>query len=306
MKIFKIIFLFSIFIFIPFKSNSIENKIELKINNKIITSIDIKNEIKIIKLLNKNLQNNKNEDLLKIAKNSLIKQRIQEIELLKYNEEIVLEEKVYKPYLNNYIERLGFNNNAFQEYVVENDIDLNSIKKKIIVELLWNSLIYKKFAKNVKIDENKIRSEILKKDKQNEYLLSEIVFDIKNKDEFNKKLDLIFNDIKTKGFEKSALEHSISDSSKNGGKLGWIKETSLSPKINSLLKKIKINQITKPLQIPGGFLIIKINDIRQTKNNLDIEKEVNQSLRERTNKQLDQLSNIYLGKIKKNIVIDEF
>ena len=60
------------------------------------------------------------------------------------------------------------------------------------------------------------------------------------------------------------------------------------------------------MQIPGGFLIIKINDIRQTKNNLDIEKEVNQSLRERTNKQLDQLSNIYLGKIKKNIVIDEF
>ena len=170
---------------------------------------------------------------------------------------------------------------------------------------MWGRLIYQKFSKNVKIDKNKIKSELLKTKKQNEYSLSEIVFNINKKDEFNKKLNLILNDIKLNGFAKTALTHSISDSSKNSGKLGWIKETSLSPKINNLLKKIKINQITEPLQIPGGFLIIKINDVRQIENNLDLEKELKEAVIERTNKQLDQFSNIYLSKIKKNITIDE-
>lgn len=306
MKIIKIIFILFAHIFLIFESNAFKNKIELKVNNNIITTIDIKNEIKILKLLNNNIKNYKNEELFEIAENSLIKQSIQEIELLKYYEKINLEEKVYKPYLGAYIRRLGFDSdNAFRQYIKENDIDLNSIKKKIFVELMWGRLIYQKFSKNVKIDKNKIKSELLKTKKQNEYSLSEIVFNINKKDEFNKKLNLILNDIKLNGFAKTALTHSISDSSKNSGKLGWIKETSLSPKINNLLKKIKINQITEPLQIPGGFLIIKINDVRQIENNLDLEKELKEAVIERTNKQLDQFSNIYLSKIKKNITIDE-
>lgn len=306
MKIIKIIFILFAHIFLIFESNAFKNKIELKVNNNIITTIDIKNEIKILKLLNNNIKNYKNEELVEIAENSLIKQSIQEIELLKYYEKINLEEKVYKPYLGAYIRRLGFDSdNAFRQYIKENDIDLNSIKKKIFVELMWGRLIYQKFSKNVKIDKNKIKSELLKTKKQNEYSLSEIVFNINKKDEFNKKLNLILNDIKLNGFAKTALTHSISDSSKNSGKLGWIKETSLSPKINNLLKKIKINQITEPLQIPGGFLIIKINDVRQIENNLDLEKELKEAVIERTNKQLDQFSNIYLSKIKKNITIDE-
>ena len=225
---------------------------------------------------------------------------------MRYHKEINLEEKIYKPYLDRYLRRLGFDSdNAFKEYIKKNDIDINAIKKKLCVELMWSQLIYKKFVKNVKIDESKIRSELLKNNKQNEYLLSEIVFNIQKKDELNKKLNLILDDIKTNGFEKAAFEHSISDSSKNGGKIGWIKETSLSPKINNLLKEIKIYQITKPIQIPGGFLIIKINNVRIIENNSDIEKELKESVLKRTNKQLDQFSNIYLNKIKKNISIDE-
>ena len=84
---------------------------------------------------------------------------------------------------------------------------------------MWSQLIYQKFIKNVKIDESKIRSELLKNNKQNEYLLSEIVFNIQKKDELNKKLNLILDDIKTNGFEKAAFEHSISDSSKMVEKL---------------------------------------------------------------------------------------
>ena len=134
MKIIKIIFILFAHIFLIFESNAFKNKIELKVNNNIITTIDIKNEIKILKLLNNNIKNYKNEELFEIAENSLIKQSIQEIELLKYYEKINLEEKVYKPYLGAYIRRLGFDSdNAFRQYIKENDIDLNSIKKKYLL-----------------------------------------------------------------------------------------------------------------------------------------------------------------------------
>ena len=96
----------------------------------------------------------------------------------------------------------------------------------------------------------------------------------------------------------------MSETSSNGGKLGWIKETSLSPKVKSLLNNTELNKITEPLQIPGGFLILKILAIRTIKNDIDLEKEIKLSIRQKTNEQLGQYSNIHLNKIKRNIKIN--
>tara|TARA_B100000900_G_scaffold251893_1_gene214651 strand:+ start:3183 stop:4139 length:957 start_codon:yes stop_codon:yes gene_type:complete len=286
-------------------AKALENKIEIKINNKIITSIDILNEIKILKLINKNLKNFSKEEIREIAKKSLIKNTIQEIELLNYHENFNFPEKYYMPYLNTYIKKLGFNSYLdFQTYNKANELDANLIKKKIIVELLWSQLIYEKYFKNVKIDEQLIRKEILKNEFQNEYLLSELVFNIEKKKDYLEKLNLIKKDIETKGFENAAITHSVSETSSNGGNLGWIKETSLSPKVKNILNKTELKKTTEPLQIPGGFLILKIVEIRKIKNDINLEKEIKQSIRQKTNKQLSQYSNIYLNKIKKDIKIN--
>ncbi len=156
----------------------------------------------------------------------------------------------------------------------------------------------------MKIDESLIKKEIRKNEFQKEYLLSELVFNTEKKKDYNEKLNLIKKDIKIKGFDNAAISHSVSETSSNGGNLGWIKETSLSPKVKNILNNTKLNQITEPLQIPGGFLILKIVEIRKIKNDIDIQKAVKQSIRQRTNKQLGQYSNIYLNKIKKDIKIN--
>ena len=308
-KIFKftkfILLLFFLAYFISFPAKALENKIEIKINNKIITSIDILNEIKILKLINKNLKNFPNKEIREIAKKSLIKNTIQEIELLNYYKNFDIPEENYKPYLDTYIKKLGFNSFLdFQAYNKANEIDDNQIKKKIIIELLWRQLIYEKYFKNVKIDEKSIKKEILKNEFQNEYLLSELVFNIDKKKDYTKKLNLIKKDIEIKGFENAAITHSVSETSSNGGYLGWIKETSLSPKVKSMLSNTKLNRTTEPLQIPGGFLILKILEIRKIKNDINLEKEIKQSIRQKTNEQLGQYSNIYLNKIKKDIKIN--
>ena len=123
-------------------------------------------------------------------------------------------------------------------------------------------------------------------------------------------MDLKFNEIKksikNRGFEKSAFTYSIASTAENGGNLGWIKETALSSNIKEILNKTGITNYTNPIQIPGGFLIFYIKDIKKTKSNLDIDTEIKNAIKSQTNKQLNQLSNIYLNKIKKNLEIDEF
>lgn len=281
-----------------------ENKIVLKIDNEIITTLDVFNEIKILKLLNQNLEKLSKDEIIQIASSSIKKQKIKEIELKKYYKEIFIPDDELNPYLKNYLNKLGFENiEDFNKYAKKNKININLIREKISIELLWNQLIYKKFYKNVKIDKETIKKEIIKKTKQKEYLLSEIIFSIENKKELEEKLKKIKNDIDSLGFENSALRNSISDSSKDNGKIGWVKETSLSNKIKMILNQMEIDGISDPIKIPNGFLILKINDIKQVDIKLNIDEELDFAIRSKTNKQLNQLSDIYLKKVSKDLVI---
>ena len=92
----------------------------------------------------------------------------------------------------------------------------------------------------MKIDINEIKKSILKKKIQKEYLLSEIVLNIEDKEKFDTKIQIIKKTIKDKNFAEAALNFSVSDSSKNGGKLGWIKENVLNNKIINEIKKPKL------------------------------------------------------------------
>ena len=307
MKYKSLIFLIINFIFLNINGNSLENKILFKINNKIITSVDIANEVKILKMLNNNINDLSKVEVFKIAETSIKKETFKEIELLQYREELKLPENILNSYLLRYSKKLGFSSlDEFSKYCLQNFIDIKLIEKKIIIELLWSRYIYEKFSQNVKVDKNIIKEDILRNNFINEYLLSEIVFKIKNKEELEIQLKSLENSIKNVGFENTALKYSISDSSKKGGKLGWVKEISLSRAIKNIVKKTDVGNYTSPIKIGGGYLILKIEDIKKTKNNIDIEKEIEKAVIERTEIQLNQFSNIYLNKLQKDLIINAF
>ena len=302
----KILTLFLLIIFSNTKIYAVENRILFKVNNEIITSVDILNEIQYLSLFNENLSNLKKENIYEIAKNS-IKEKIKIIELSKYFEKLEVEQKFYELFLNDYIKKLDVSSlKDFERLILEKGIKIENIQQKIKVELLWNQLIFSKFSKDIKIDKKKIKKEILKNNLQNEYLISEIVFNLDKGQQLNTKLNLIQSEINDNNFSSAALMYSISNSSNNGGELGWIKLNSLNSKIKKQILKTKVNEITEPIVIPGGFIILKINDVRETKIVNDIEKEVELIVREVSNKQLNQHSIIYFNKIKKEIEINEF
>ena len=283
-----------------------ENKIIVKVNNEIITSIDIENEINYLKILNPQVNNLDKNKLINIAKNSLIRERIKIITLLNVVEEIKVQDEYLNEIIKSSYEKLGLNTfDQYKKYLENNQLKIEYIKNKISVEAIWNELIYKKFNSKVVINKDKIINEV-KDNSDIKMLLSEIVFQVKNKNDLERKYNEIKNDIQSEGFENAALIHSISNSASSGGKIGWINKNSLNEIFNDALLDLKIGEYSRPILTQAGFVIIRINDIKKDKSNeQSIEKKVDTLIRIKTNQQLNQFSNIYLNKIKKDLVINE-
>ena len=306
-KLFIIIYFHFILSLSPTIVNSGENKILVKVNNQIITSLDIMSEIKYLETINNDLKKFDNSKIIDIAKKSLIREKIKEIELIKIFKEIKIQDEFFNEVSKSYFKRLNINSNTeFKNFFIKEGIDPVQVRKKITLEILWNQFIYKKFHQNVKIDINKIKKELKsKKSVQKEFLLSEILFNINDGENLETKFNLIKEDINNKGFSNAALAHSISNSSNMGGTIGWIKESVLNSKIKIQLEKIGKKNFTNPIVIPGGFLILKKEDYREVELELDIDKEIKMVIDKKTNEQLNQFSNIHFNKIKKNIKIYE-
>ena len=306
-KVFLIIFLI-LNCLIPNYSQAVKNQIIIKVGNEIITSLDIQEEYRYLISLNEELENIGEEQIIQIAKNSLIREKIKRKEILNYVDDINIEKKFLDPLIKNVYLRLNMKSLDELKVHLDNfDIDFDNFEKKIIIEALWNDLVYSKYSSKIQIDLDKIKNEILKRDleKIKSYNLSEIVFDIKENENYENKLSIIKNEINKIGFENTAVKHSISDSAKASGDLGWINERSISDTILEEISKIKMNEYTNPVTIPGGFIILKLKDIKIEEKKINIEKEVEAVANAKRNEQLNQFSNIYYKKVEKDFIINE-
>ena len=302
--------IFLTLIFFSFSTNiiSLENKILYKIENQIITSLDIDNESKYLVALNQNIKNSSREDIIKLSKRSIIQEKIKEIEIEKNFKNPKIPQEFLEKIIKSIYSRIGMNSlNEFKNYLQINNVNFEDVKKKLIIEALWNELILIKFSSKIKINEKKLKDKIQRDNNKylKSYLLSEISFEISNLKDLDKKFTEISDVIKDKGFDFAALKFSLSQTSNLGGKLGWINENSLNKNIKEAIKNLKINDFTKPIVVPGGFLILHIGDIKKTKIEVDVEDELKRLVDFEKNYQLNQYSKIYFNKIKKNLEINE-
>ena len=174
--------------FFTSNSLSLENKILFKVDNEIITSVDILKEIQYLKSINEEFKKASNEQALEISKKSLIKEKIKKIELLKFIDEIKLDKDMSEKIIVNYFGRLGIDSRKdFEIYFSNRNLDPGFVENKIIIEILWNQLIYAKFNNSVKIDEESIKKKIINKKKQEEFFISEILFNLDNGEKLENK-----------------------------------------------------------------------------------------------------------------------
>jgi len=306
-KIKSLISLGLIFCIFSTNSNSIENKILVKIENQIITSLDVNNEFKYLIALNPSIKNSKKDDIIKLAKKSILHEKIKKIQIEKSFNNPKISKRFLEQILQNIYSRIGYTNlEDFKDYLVSKNIDFENVKNKLEIEALWNELIFIKFSSKVKIDKDELKKRIKNNNKfLKSYLLSEISFEVSNLNELENKFEEISKVIQDKGFDFAALKYSVSPTSNFGGKLDWIKENSLNKNIRSAINNLKINDHTKPINVPNGFLILQINDIKNTKIEIDIEGELKKLENYEKNNQLNQYSKIYFNKIKKDLEISE-
>tara|TARA_B110000003_G_scaffold150185_1_gene151129 strand:- start:55 stop:1032 length:978 start_codon:yes stop_codon:yes gene_type:complete len=306
----KKLFIYIISIFFIFNKVciSIENKILVKIENEIISSIDVSNEARYLITLNKNIQDLDEKEIFRISKQSIIREKIKKIEINKNFKNPKIPEVYLEELLKNIYNQLAISNlDSFKEYLKINNIDYEYVKDKIQIEALWNKLIFSKYSTKIKINENEIKQTVVKNSKKTSksYLLSEISFNISNTNELASYYEEIKKIIKEKGFGNTALTYSTSNTSGGGGKIGWIDEDSLNQNLKNILSKMKKDEFTNPITVPGGFLILKINDIKEIKKNKNIDYEIKKIINVKKNNQLNQFSKIYFNKVKNNIQINE-
>ena len=214
-----------------------------------------------------------------------------------------------KDYLRDLYLSLNFKDESeFTKYLEEySNYSIDEIKKKLKIEIMWNELIYSRYYNQLKIDKNEFQKKIdsLTNEPIKEYLLSEIVFKKEKDQTLEEQIDTILQSIKNVGFENTANIYSLSESSKLGGKIGWVSESNLSQKILKKLINLKKEEISEAIQLGNNYLILRIDEIRKKDISINKDEELEKMIKFETNKQLNQFSKIYFDKSKINYSINE-
>ncbi len=304
-----LIYIITVFLILNLKSAYSEIFIKAKVNNQIITNFDVKNEKNYLLALNPNLRNLPAKNINRYAIDSIINEKIKKIEIeRKY--EILINDNIVKKIIRDLYSEIGISNiQDFEKYLSSYNINLEIVEKKIAVEVAWNDYIIQKFNNSILVDEMKIKEKInqLKKGNFVENMsLSEIIFTLSENENFENKLIKIKESINKIGFDETAKIYSISESKKDGGKIGWVFKSQLSNKIYEQIKKISIGEYTDPITVPGGFILLKLNDKKNQLLEINEEEQFKKAVNFEKNRQLTMYSTLHYKRIYNKAVINEF
>ncbi|MBD1161698.1 peptidylprolyl isomerase [Pelagibacterales bacterium SAG-MED15] len=280
-----------------------------KVENSPITNKDIAKEINYLSLFNKELKNIDEEQLIKYASKSAIRYKVKKnklLEVFKFGENDELVNRQVKVLVSD----LNLNQLQFEQLLDQLGLSLTFIKKKIEIEFLWNRLIialYKdKLNINVSEIEKKLKSDL--NDPSNfidEFLLYEIFFSPNQKTNIDNEIMKVYNSIEDIGFEKTANIMSEAQSSKLGGKIGWVTENQLSKEIFDRVKILEVGKHTGAINIVGGIIILHLKEKRKIESDLNYEDELKKIISAERDRQLTQYSSVFYKKIEINTKIYE-
>ena len=301
-----------IFFFSSQQSNtyaSIENKIIMNVGNTVVTSYELKNKIKTVLFLNDQSLSQKNIDLAKNGSiQSLINYKIKKEKIIKFNIKMDDYEGVNKVLMRVY-RKYNTDRKGLRKIFEQNNLDFEFYLEEINTELAWQKLVLQLFRKKITISDEEINNEldlITKNQKKvKEYELAEIEIFYSNEDDKMKKIQQIKNEINKNNFEDTAKKYSASSSSVDGGKMGWVNSTSLSPQIQEKLKYLKPGDISQPIISANSFIFLKLLNAKNLKiDEIDKNKLKEKIIINKQNNLLNLYSNNYLSKIKNNTLIE--
>ena len=287
----------------------IKDSLFVTVGNKAVTESDIIREIKTILLLsNQVYTKDQKAQLQSLAVKETIKRNIKEIEIEKYDaltfNKIDLDNQI-----NQFANNLNIDIETLKKRFEDNGIKFSLIEKNVKTELLWNSLVYALFNDRLNVNQKEIEEqlEIIKSKKTiDEYLISEIIIKPNQNNDMDSEIKNIIEKIKIEGFEKVAMNLSISDSAVRGGDLGWIDENVISKKFKSQILKTSIGEISEAIIMNEGILFFKVRNKRSKENIINIDDVKKKLVTSEKQKMLNMYSLSHYENIKRQITINYF
>ena len=305
----SLLFIFYLMIIITCSSYSLSKEVNIvvKIDDEIITNVDVENEYKYLTALNVSFKDIEKEKILNLSKKSLIREKIKKIELIKYYE-LDKKNETIDNMISSIYKNIGLNSLAeFKNYLNSQNLNFEDIYKKIEIETVWNQMIYSRFKEKVVINEENLKKKIMNNNEKTEsFLLYELIFDFKNREEIDNKYEQILKNIKTEGFKKTVIKYSVVDSKNKSGLVGWVKKNALSDRIKDGFVSFDIGEVSEPINLPSGVLLLKIEDKKLENISIDKDKELEKLVKFELNNQLNNYSTMLFNKVKKEIVINEY
>ena len=294
------------FFFLVESNAVIKDSLFVTVGNKAITRSDIVNEIKTILILNgQNFSQDYAEQIESAAIKSTIKRNIKQIEIEKYNS-LKFNHADLNKELNQLASNINMNLDTLKNTLIANGIDFSNINNQIRTELLWNSLIFELYKDRLSININEIDEQlklIQNKKEMEEYLISEIIIKPVSKDKLQSKIKEIKDKISIEGFEKVAINLSISETALKGGNLGWISENVISEIFRSKIINTPVGNISEPIILPQGILFLKLRDKRKLKKFANLEDAKNQLVNAEKTKILKMHSLSHYENLRRSIPI---
>jgi len=278
------------------------------VGNLPITLYDLKQEVRLLSILNPGqLENRSVEDLQSLSIESLTIKKIKEQEIKKNQLDSVEDEEFIEYEISRILKSLDMDKASLEKILAENQLEINDLKNHISIEIKWNRLVYGIYQNKIKIDEksvNKKVEEYSMKKNSYEYLLSEIIVPVSD----SQNPDDVYQKVKGRligeKFENVAREISISQTRDSGGEIGWVSEKTMAEIVIKKIKDLNVGEIASPILIPEGIMIIKLNNKREIKNEINKDQLRRKIILNERDKILSTYSKMYLNKLKSNTMIE--
>jgi len=221
-------------------------KVIISVGDEIITNYDLDKEINYLNVITVGqIKRLDDQESKKIAIDSLIKDKIKITALSNHNNIIIKDEL-----LNNQIiktsQNIGFRNvEDFMTFLKFEKYELDEFKKKILLELKWNQLVYQFYKNQIVIDKEKIDKKlkilIAEQKKNVEYLIYEIFIEnsaIKELDEESEE------ELNENNVVEELPENKVVDE-KNSGIIIEAESASYNNKKNSIVEEKSIEKMVE-------------------------------------------------------------
>ncbi len=299
LNISKQFFFFIILMHFNFSHAEISSKIVAKVGNFIITNHDVSNEIKTTIFLSQQALNQKNINAVKqVAINTLVGRLVKKNEIKKYKIDSYSKAQLTN-HTKNISNTFGVKPSQLKELFSKNGISYKKFIESTEIDLKWMSLIYKVYKRQVSVNpieiENILKDLVQNSDEVIEFKLSEIEI-TRNNENYQALTDKIYSEIRNKSFVSAVKKFSISETSKNNGSLGWVAKSSLNQQFLSELNKVKKGDFTLPIKNENSIVILKIDDTKTKKKDIDLENMKNRLIEKKKGRKIRFIFSVAFSK----------